>query len=115
MFDEFQQIGKYPEENIEAVLRSVIQEYPAVPYIFSGSSKHMLENMFMSPGKPFYQSSELMYLDRIDAKDYRAFIKDLLIRLVLLLPLIYLTNTGKDISGQMINLIANLSNNVLYL
>ena len=77
MLDEFQQIGKYPEKNIEAVLRSVIQEYPAVPYIFSGSSKHMLENMFMSPQKPFYQSTELMYLERIQEKDYRKFIKDL--------------------------------------
>jgi len=74
MFDEFQQIANYPEKNIEALLRSVIQTYPAVPFIFSGSSKHVLENMFMSPGKPFYQSSELMYLDRISENDYRKFI-----------------------------------------
>ena len=74
MFDEFQQIANYPEKNIEALLRSVIQTYPAVPFIFSGSSKHMLENMFMSPGKPFYQSSELMYLDRIRENEYRNFI-----------------------------------------
>jgi len=79
MLDEFQQIGKYPEKNIEAVLRSVIQEYPGVPYIFSGSSKHMLENMFMSPDKPFYQSTELMYLDRIQEKDYSTFVQDLFI------------------------------------
>lgn len=76
MFDEFQQIGNYPEKNIEAILRSVIQEYPVIPYIFSGSSKHMLENMFMSPGNPFYQSSELMYLERIDENDYRNFISE---------------------------------------
>lgn len=75
MFDEFQQIGNYPEKNIEAVLRSVIQEYPDVPYVFSGSSKHMLENMFMSAGRPFYQSSELMYLDRINENDYSIFIR----------------------------------------
>jgi AAA+ ATPase superfamily predicted ATPase len=74
MFDEFQQIARYPEKNIEALLRSVIQTYPAVPFIFSGSSKHMLENMFMSPEKPFYQSSELIYLDRIRENDYRNFI-----------------------------------------
>jgi len=76
MLDEFQQIGKYPEKNIEAMLRSVIQSHPDVPFIFSGSSKHMLENMFMSPGKPFYQSSELLYLDRIGEDDYRIFIKE---------------------------------------
>lgn len=76
IFDEFQQIGNYPEENIEAILRSVIQTYPDLPFIFSGSSKHMLENMFMSPGKPFYHSSELMYLERIEGDDYRNFIRD---------------------------------------
>ena len=76
MFDEFQQIGNYPEKNIEPMLRSVIQTYPVVPFIFSGSSKHMLENMFMSPGRPFYQSSELMYLDRIRDDDYRIFIRE---------------------------------------
>ena len=76
MFDEFQQIGNYPEKNIEPMLRSVIQTYPVVPFIFSGSSKHILENMFMSPGKPFYQSSELMYLDRIRDDDYRIFIRE---------------------------------------
>jgi hypothetical protein len=58
------------------MLRTVIQTYPVVPFIFSGSSKHMLENMFMSPGRPFYQSSELIYLDRIRLDDYRIFIKE---------------------------------------
>jgi len=76
MFDEFQQVGNYPEKNIEAMLRSVIQTYPTVPFIFSGSSKHILENMFMSPGRPFYQSSELMYLDRINEDDYTIFIRE---------------------------------------
>lgn len=76
MFDEFQQISYYPEKNMEQMLRSVIQTYPLVPFIFSGSSKHMLENMFMSPGRAFYQSSELMYLERIKGDDYSFFIKE---------------------------------------
>lgn len=75
MFDEFQQIARYPEKNTEALLRTVIQTYPVIPFIFSGSSKHMLENMFMSAGSPFYQSSELMYLERIPENDYAEFIK----------------------------------------
>ena len=76
MFDEFQQIGKYPEMNTEAILRSVIQSYPVIPFIFSGSSKHMLEKMFMSAGSPFYQSSELMYLDRVPENEYFTFIEE---------------------------------------
>lgn len=76
IFDEFQQISNYPEKNIEQILRTIIQAYPVIPFIFSGSSRHMLENMFLSSGRPFYQSSELMYLERINESDYREFITD---------------------------------------
>jgi AAA+ ATPase superfamily predicted ATPase len=74
MLDEFQQIGRYPEENIEHLLRTVFQSYPAVPCIFSGSSRHMLERMFSDSARPFYQSAELMYLDKIKEQEYRDFI-----------------------------------------
>jgi uncharacterized protein len=77
MFDEFQQISNYPEKNIEHLLRTIIQSYPTIPFIFSGSSKHMLESMFLSSGKPFYQSSELMYLEKIAGEDYSNFITEL--------------------------------------
>jgi AAA+ ATPase superfamily predicted ATPase len=78
MFDEFQQISNYPEKNTEQILRTIIQSYPTMPFIFSGSSKHMLEPMFLSASRPFYQSSELMYLDRIPEPEYRKFIVELL-------------------------------------
>jgi uncharacterized protein len=74
MFDEFQQIINYPEKNTESILRTIIQAYPTVHFIFSGSSRHMLENMFMSAVKPFYRSTELMYLEKIEPADYRDFI-----------------------------------------
>jgi uncharacterized protein len=74
MFDEFQQIGQYPEKNIENLLRTIIQSHPDMPFIFSGSSKHMLESMFSSASRPFYQSAELMYLDKIPAPEYKKFV-----------------------------------------
>ena len=74
MFDEFQQITQYPEKNMEQLLRTIIQSYPSIPFIFSGSSKHMLEPMFSAAGRPFYQSAELMFLDKIPEPDYRKFI-----------------------------------------
>ena len=77
IFDEFQQIGNYPEKNIEQLLRTVIQSHPNIPFIFSGSSKHMLEPMFTAANRPFYQSSELMYLTKIDEHEYRSFIIEL--------------------------------------
>jgi AAA+ ATPase superfamily predicted ATPase len=76
IFDEFQQISRYPDNNIEQVLRSIIQTYPDIPFIFSGSSKHMLEPMFSAAGRPFYQSTELMYLNSIPENDYRNFIME---------------------------------------
>jgi len=74
MFDEFQQISRYPEKNMEQSLRSIIQSHPTIPFIFSGSSKHMLEPMFSAANRPFYQSAELMYLTKIPDPDYRSFI-----------------------------------------
>jgi hypothetical protein len=74
ILDEFQQISNYPEKNIEHLLRTIVQTHPSVRFIFSGSSRHMLENMFTSAKRPFYQSSELMYLDRIASDEYSKFI-----------------------------------------
>lgn len=72
--DEFQQIGNYPEKNVEALLRTYIQRVNNCVFIFAGSDRHTLENMFNSPAKPFYNSVEQMYLDRIDKDVYLEFI-----------------------------------------
>jgi len=77
MFDEFQQTGNYPEKNTEHILRTIIQSYSQIPFIFSGSSKHMLENMFLSPTRPFYQSAELMYLGNIREENYQEYISSI--------------------------------------
>lgn len=73
--DEFQQIGKYPEKNVEALLRTHIQKMSNCRFVFAGSDRHTLENMFNSPAKPFYNSVEQMYLDRIDRQMYVGFMK----------------------------------------
>ncbi len=73
--DEFQQIGKYPEKNVEALLRTHIQKMNNCRFIFAGSDRHTLENMINSPAKPFYNSVEQMYLDRIDKDIYVGFVR----------------------------------------
>lgn len=73
--DEFQQIGKYPETNVEALLRTYIQKMSNCRFVFAGSDRHTLENMFNSPAKPFYNSVEQMYLDRIDRQVYVSFMR----------------------------------------
>jgi hypothetical protein len=73
-FDEFQQITNYPEKNTEAILRTSIQHQHKDSFIFSGSSKDILSSMFSDYGKPFYQSSDIMELKRIDPEVYTSFI-----------------------------------------
>ena len=75
-FDEFQQITSYPETNVEAVLRTHIQHQHKDSFIFSGSGKHVLISMFNDYGRPFYQSSEMVYLERLDVDEYAEFIQE---------------------------------------
>lgn len=72
-FDEFQQIIYYPEKNVEALLRSYIQDLHNVHFIFSGSRAHLLGEMFLSPKRPFYQSTSEKTIGAIDEQVYFAF------------------------------------------
>ena len=71
--DEFQQIGEYAEKNVEALLRTKIQKCHRAQFIFSGSKRHMMSNMFNSPSKPFYQSAISMGLEPIPVEVYTDF------------------------------------------
>jgi len=74
--DEFQQIANYPEKNVEALLRSHIQKMNNCLFIYAGSNRHILENMFNSAAKPFYNSAEQIYLDCIPREVYTRFAED---------------------------------------
>ena len=71
--DEFQQISEYAETNVEALLRTKIQQCVKAHFIFSGSKRHMMSNMFNSPSKPFYQSAISMGLEPIPVSTYTNF------------------------------------------
>ncbi len=74
-FDEFQQINEYPEKNTEALLRTIIQEVKNLRFIFSGSKKHILTEIFGNSKRPFYASAQVEYLDFIPTDKYHTFIK----------------------------------------
>lgn len=74
--DEFQQVANYPEKNTEAMLRSHIQQLRNIRFIFSGSNKHMMAELFNNAKRPFFSSTQLMYLDPIAEENYSLFIKD---------------------------------------
>ncbi|HBB91254.1 MAG: hypothetical protein A2X22_12290 [Bacteroidetes bacterium GWF2_49_14] len=74
--DEFQQIMDYPEENMEALLRGILQQLPQVRFIFSGSRMHLMNAMFTQTSRPFYQSTRIMFLNPIDSLEYGRFISE---------------------------------------
>lgn len=72
--DEFQQVAKYPEKNIEALLRTHIQKIRNSNFIFAGSERHMMQEMFLSASRPFYHSADMLELRAIAREIYVPFI-----------------------------------------
>lgn len=71
--DEFQQIGYYPEKNMEAILRTYIQKCSNANFIFSGSERHLISKMFSEKAHPFYNSADMMNLEVIPLDKYKEF------------------------------------------
>lgn len=74
--DEFQQIAYYPEKNVEAILRTKIQHCRNAQFIFSGSERSLLSEMFHSPSRPFYASTSTLSLGAISKDNYSAFVNN---------------------------------------
>ncbi len=76
--DEFQQITNYPDAfNIEASLRTYIQKCINATFIFAGSKRHLMGEIFTSPSRPFYQSVLMMSLQPISIEKYETFAQNL--------------------------------------
>ena len=89
--DEFQQITSYPEKNVEALLRTKIQQCKQTLFIFSGSRRHLMNQMFNSPSKPFYQSVITTDLKPLDKAVYGDFAQRLF------------ADYGKTVSGELLS------------
>jgi len=72
--DEFQQIREYEGISMEALLRTYIQPLKNVQFIFSGSKKHMIAEMFTAENAPFYESASVYSIDKINREVYARFI-----------------------------------------
>jgi uncharacterized protein len=72
--DEFQQILNYPEKNTDAWLRTRIQQLKKVVFIFSGSQQHLINELFASPKRPFFRSTQMLKLEKLDSETYCKFI-----------------------------------------
>ena len=72
--DEFQQIREYEESNMEALLRTYIQPLHNVRFIFCGSKKHTMTDIFSNAKKPFYESTTFVSLGKLNVATYAKFI-----------------------------------------
>jgi AAA+ ATPase superfamily predicted ATPase len=74
VFDEFQQITETNGEKTERRLRSAIQTHEHVSYVFVGSKKHLLHDLFSDPNRPFYRSGKIFPLEKINLGQLQPFI-----------------------------------------
>lgn len=75
--DEFQQIREYPEKNIEALLRGEIQHLHNITFVYCGSKRHMMMDIFSNNKNPFYASTRYLNLQEIEKAEYAIFIRRL--------------------------------------
>lgn len=88
IFDEFQQIGQFKTDRAEKVLRTHIQTHANIAYFFMGSKKHLINDMFTSPNRPFYKSAAPYPVEKIAREELMIFIKR------------KFTETGKKITDE---------------
>jgi hypothetical protein len=75
VFDEFQRILEYGSDLTERTLRSVIQNQEDVSYIFLGSRKHLVQEMFLDKSRPLYRAGAHYPLGPIGSKAWLPFIQ----------------------------------------
>jgi hypothetical protein len=101
--DEFQQIGEFDQSSrFQKILRNHWQEQTDVAYILYGSKKHMMLNIFGEYGKPFYRFCDMMFLPKIDNKDWQEYITR------------RFSETGKAISPELAGKLADIVDNHPY-
>jgi AAA+ ATPase superfamily predicted ATPase len=73
--DEFQQISDYPEGKKHiSTLRTLVQSCLNTRFIFAGSNRRMMSELFHSPSEPFFMSCSPIYLEPIDKEEYLNFV-----------------------------------------
>lgn len=76
--DEFQQISELKNcHAIEASIRHAVERSSNVSYVFSGSNRHLLNQMFGDKGRPLYRLCKTVELGRINANKYEKHLKRL--------------------------------------
>jgi len=71
-FDEFQDISNAASsKSIQGAIRNIAQSSKNIVFIFSGSYRHLLAEMFDDKTMPLYMSCDKLYLERIKSEEYK--------------------------------------------
>jgi hypothetical protein len=74
VFDEFQEIQRFPGAGLERAMRSHFQTHRHVSYLFAGSKEAALRDMAARERSPFYKFGRLMSLGPIPAAEFAPYL-----------------------------------------
>ena len=76
VFDEFQDILSLPQDDaILARLRGLIQRQDQASFVFCGSVRHRMEDIFTKDDSPFFKSAMRLFVGPLDRPAFRAFLE----------------------------------------
>ena len=76
--DEFQDISAAKSsKSIQGAIRHVAQETSSLVFLFSGSNRHLLLEMFDDKSMPLYMLCDKLHLERMHSSDYRPHLESL--------------------------------------
>jgi len=76
VFDEFQEIMNFEDDEIEREMRSHFQSHQNISYVFLGSKQHLMKKLFLDKSRPFYNSGKHFPLGKIENEKFSIFIKN---------------------------------------
>jgi len=72
VFDEFQEIARWDKgEKIQRTMRAHFQHHPEVSYVFMGSKRHLMHELFQNKNRPFYRFGKHFPLGKIPKEESR--------------------------------------------
>ena len=76
VFDEFQEIRDWDKgERVQRKMRAHFQHHPEVAYVFMGSKRRLMQDIFQNVNRPFYRFGKHLVLGKIPPGDFAAFIR----------------------------------------
>ena len=77
VFDEFQEIAIWDrEERVQRRMRAHFQHHREVAYVFMGSKRHLMQDIFQDKSRPFYRFGKHFTLGKIPPVEFAAFIRE---------------------------------------